>query len=69
MMEDDRIKAALRRGEDAFWQAVAAQFPEAETGDLAPDMSHKLTATMEMAIRAWVDANLTVEDDGASLKP
>jgi hypothetical protein len=50
-MDDDRIKTALRKGEDAFWEAVAAQFPEAETGDLAPDMAHNLTDTMKMAIR------------------
>lgn len=68
-MDDDRIETALRKGEDAFWEAVAAQFPEAETGDLAPDMAHKLTDTMKMAIREWVRANVTFKEDGAPTEP
>ena len=32
-----RVKRAVRDGEDAFWAVMAKQFPEAESGDLAPD--------------------------------
>ena len=57
-MDEDRIKKALDKGEDAFWAAVAGQFPEATSGDLSPDMSLDLKRTMERAIREWVDANV-----------
>jgi hypothetical protein len=52
MVNEAWIKEALRAGDDAFWGAVAALFPEAETGDLAPDAGHALTLSMERAIRA-----------------
>lgn len=62
MIDDDRIKVALREGEDAFWGAVATQFPEARTGDLAPDVAYDLTRAMERAIREWVSTNNPTEE-------
>jgi arginyl-tRNA synthetase len=59
---DERIAKAVRDGEDAFWAAVAEQFPEAESGDLAPDAAFALKRAMKMAVRAWVDANVTSRD-------
>jgi hypothetical protein len=67
-MDDNRINAALREGEDAFWEVVAARFPEAKTGDLAPDVAFALTRSMEQAIREWVSANVILKDDGETLK-
>jgi hypothetical protein len=55
---DDRIAKAVRDSEDAFWSVIAEQFPEAESGDLAPDASLALTRAMEKAVRAWIDANV-----------
>lgn len=57
-MDEDRIEKALDKGEDAFWAAIAAQFPEAATGDLSPDMVLTLRRTMERAVREWVNANV-----------
>lgn len=64
-MDEDRIKTALRNGEDAFWAAVSESFPEATSGDLAPDASHALTRAMERAIEAWVDANVNPAEGDA----
>ena len=61
---DERIQTALRNGEDAFWAAVAKAFPEATSGDLDPGLAVGLTQTMERAIRAWVDYNITPELNG-----
>jgi hypothetical protein len=56
---EQRITGAVRDAEDAFWAVVAEQFPEAESGDLAPDAALSLTRAMEKAVRAWIDANVT----------
>jgi hypothetical protein len=59
---EERITEAVQDGEDAFWAAVVELFPEAKSGDLAPDAAHALSRAMEGAIRAWVDANITSQD-------
>lgn len=46
MLEDNRIETALNRGEDAFWAAVAAQYPEIKTGDLGPNAVVALRGAM-----------------------
>jgi hypothetical protein len=62
MVDNQRIETALNKGEDAFWAAVADQFPEITTGDLSPDAAFALTRAMESAILAWVEANSAYED-------
>jgi hypothetical protein len=64
VISDARIKSAVREGEDAFWAAVAKEFPEATSGDLDPGMVMSLTQTMERVIRAWVDYNITPQQNG-----
>lgn len=44
-----------------FWSAVAETFPDATSGDLAPDVAVSLKRAMERAVRAWDDANVTTE--------
>jgi hypothetical protein len=61
MISDSRIELAVRSAEDAFWEEVVKQFPEAKTGDLAPDISVQLTQIMGKAIRAWIDVNIGEE--------
>lgn len=61
---DERIKSATRKAEDAFWAAVAGEFPEATSGDLDPGAAVSLTQAMERAVRAWVDYNVTPDSDG-----
>ena len=51
MANQKRIKRAVSAGEEAFWAAVATQFPEAKKGNLPDDMATVLTLTMERAIR------------------
>lgn len=63
-VSDARVRAALQRGEDAFWEAVAKEFPEATSGDLDPGMTVTLLQTMERAIRAWVEYNVNPQVDG-----
>ena len=64
VITDERIRSAARKGEDAFWAAVAKEFPEATSGDLDPGLAVSLMQTMERAIRAWVDYNITPESNG-----
>ncbi len=61
LVSDARIKAAVESGESAFWAAVAKEFPEAESGDFDPGMVMSLTQTMERAVGAWVEYNVTSE--------
>jgi hypothetical protein len=63
-VSDARVKSALQSAEDAFWAAVAQEFPEATSGDLDPGMAVSLKQTMERAIRAWLDYNITPESSG-----
>lgn len=63
-VSEQRIEQVVRGGEDAFWAAVAEQFPEAESGDLAPDAAYALTRAMERAVRAWIDANVGDREAG-----
>jgi hypothetical protein len=64
MAEEERIQDAVEEGEEAFWAAVAQVFPEAESGDLDPGTTVQLKQTMERAVRAWVDFNVTPSDNG-----
>lgn len=52
-----RIKAAAEAAELAFWQVVAASFPEITTGDADPGMAFHTSQVMEQAITSWIDGN------------
>jgi hypothetical protein len=43
---------------DALWEVVAKHFPEAQTGDLSPWATIKLSDAVEEAIEEWVDNNV-----------
>jgi hypothetical protein len=64
VVTDERIMSATRKAEEAFWEAVAKEFPEATSGDLDPGAAVNLTQAMERAVRTWVDYNVTPESDG-----
>ena len=51
------VHEAATRGEDAFWDAVAASFPGITTGDLPVNVAHDLSTAMRNAIVEWVRAN------------
>jgi hypothetical protein len=42
MGEKNRMETAIDVGSEAFWAAVATQFPEIQTGDFAPDAEFAL---------------------------
>lgn len=55
---DTRIREAVECGLAAFWEQVAAAFPEACAGDLSPDADHALRSSASLAARIWVVTNV-----------
>lgn len=53
-----KIDQLTQHALDAFWNIVAAQFPQTTTGDLSPLVSFQLTQAAESAVRAWVSVNV-----------
>lgn len=51
------VEERARRGDDAFWAAMASRFPEVTTGDLDPLMTHRLTIAEEHAVAEWYSEN------------
>lgn len=49
-----RIRAAVQPAEQAFWAAIAAQFPEVTSGDYAGD---NLLPTLHQAVLDWLAVN------------
>jgi hypothetical protein len=47
----------------AFWEVVADQFPEAESGDLSPWAAIRLEAMAKAAIREWIANNVNTQED------
>jgi hypothetical protein len=58
---EERIKEAASKAETKFWEAVAQSFPEAQYGDLPPEVAVQLSLSMERAIRSWVELNIDQE--------
>ena len=42
---------------ELFWVIIAAMVPDAQTGDLTPEMSVGLTAQAEKAVALWIELN------------
>ena len=53
----NRLSNVLEAAEAAFWDTVAKSYPEAESGDLAPDAAINFAAAAEDAIVEWVATN------------
>jgi hypothetical protein len=60
---ETRIAKAAQSGEDAFWTAVAAEFPEVKSGDLDPETSLRLSEKMKASIRIWLEINSSMQPD------
>lgn len=56
-METDNEDLA-RKALDAFWNVVAAKFPETNYGDLSPLTTFGLTVAAERAIDEWTRSNV-----------
>jgi hypothetical protein len=57
-----RLMQAKQAGLDAFWAAVAAQYPEVRTGDFPPWADMRLEAAVDEAIKVWIQYNAEDED-------
>lgn len=53
-----RIKDAAVKAECAFWEALAAEFPETSTGDFSLADSARFEQATTEAARKWVEANV-----------
>jgi hypothetical protein len=53
-----RIEEAFHEADLAFWEKVAKAFPEATSGDFAPDESFEWSEAAKLAIRRWTDNNV-----------
>lgn len=56
-VEAERLKTAVDKAEDAFWESIADDYPECKTGDLDPWTCHKLSEVTLAAARSWVRWN------------
>lgn len=59
-----RIARARSRAEEAFWTAVAAEFPEVKTGDAPPDAVIRQQAQHRQNIMSWLLGNWPVPGEG-----
>lgn len=48
---------AAGEGLELFWVIISALVPDAQTGDLTPEMSVGLTAQAEKAVAQWIELN------------
>lgn len=55
---EDRIPAALRAADEAFWAAIVEAFPQATGGDFPPGATMRFEQAAESALRTWLDYNL-----------
>jgi hypothetical protein len=54
---DAAIGRALIEAEGSFWDVIAKAFPWIDSGDLAPDVSARMSDATELAVRAWIEGN------------
>lgn len=54
----DRIRAAVEKAGEAFFDSVAASFPEAESGDFGPGETVAIENAMNAAVVTWLAWNV-----------
>ena len=52
------LRTLTQEADDAFWQVVVRQYPQAKTGDLSPLTTFALHQAEEEAVKEWVWANV-----------
>ena len=52
-----QVSIAVDEARRAFWRTLAAHFPSAVTGDLAPDLEAEFVNATALAARAWLTDN------------
>lgn len=68
-LDDTRVTRAAKKGEDAFWSAVARSLPEIRTGDVDPMSQYALEQAMKKAVREWWQVNYDERRSVASDRP
>ena len=56
------IAALANEALNAFWEVVVRHYPQAESGDLSPWATIKLTLAAENAIEEWIGNNVPSSD-------
>jgi hypothetical protein len=62
MIDDERIQEASRKANDAFWEVLAEQFTEINSGDYPPEEAEMFDLQCLEVARLWV--RLNEEDEG-----
>ena len=57
MIDDEKIHEASRKAHDAFWETLAEQFPEIDTGDLPTEEAESFDLRCLETARLWVRLN------------
>ena len=57
MIDDEKIHEASQKAHDAFWETLAEQFPEIDTGDLPEEEAESFDLQCLEAARLWVRLN------------
>jgi len=65
----NRIAAAQEAARDAFWAALADQFPEVDSGDFGPGETLALEEATNEAVRTWLYYNVSRETGLAAPRP
>jgi len=66
-MTKSTIQVLIDEALTAFWDVIARHYPQAESGDLSPWATIKLTLAAENAVEEWVANN--VPSSGAAPQP
>jgi hypothetical protein len=61
-MTESTIQVLIDEALTAFWEVVVRHYPQAETGDLSPWATIKLTLAAENAVEEWIDNNVRSSD-------
>ena len=62
MIDDERIQEASRKANDAFWEVLAKQFPEINSGDYPPEEAEMFDLQCLEVARLWVRLNELEEE-------
>ena len=57
MIDDERIQEASRKANDAFWEILAEQFPEINSGEYPPEEAEMFDLQCLEVARLWVRLN------------
>ena len=63
MIDDERIEEASRKANDAFWEVLAEQFPEINSGEYPPEEAEMFDLQCLEVARLWVRLNEEEEEE------